>query len=124
MSEEECCTVCKHQKIGGGVQQLLSLKFFAALIPLDYLTSIFHLTSRYLQPNSTLFKPKKVYFIWTTREQSAPQYFRQTLEELKGMDNSNFLEINIYITTAGVQNDLRSTIAKVSTARYRYNNHN
>ena len=39
-----------------------------------------------LQVNRKLFGPRKVYFIWTTREQSAPQYFKETLEDIVATD--------------------------------------
>ena len=34
----------------------------------------------WMQANSKLFKPRKVYFYWLTRDQTAPQYFKKTLE--------------------------------------------
>lgn len=49
-----------------------------------------------------------------TREQSAPQYFRKTLEDTKSMDHSNFLEVNTNLTGALPSSDLRTTIAKAS----------
>ena len=70
----------------------------------------------FMQANKTLFKPRKVYFFWMTREQSAPQYFQSTLESIKALDNNDFLELNIYLTAALPDNDLRTTVAKVSQA--------
>lgn len=66
-----------------------------------------------LQVNPKLYLPKKVYFYWMTREQSAPQFFKSTLEDLMRLDTSRFLEINIYLTRAVPQDDLRITIGKV-----------
>ena len=61
----------------------------------------------------TGFAPKKVYFYWMTREQTAPQFFKNTLEEIKLLDSHGFLDINIYLTAAVPDNDLRVTIGRV-----------
>ncbi|KAK9808631.1 hypothetical protein WJX72_000879 [[Myrmecia] bisecta] len=66
-------------------------------------------------PHASLFKPKKVYFYWTVQEQTAPTYFKQTLEAVTKQYNcADFLEMHIHLTRVLPENDLRVTLARVA----------
>lgn len=66
------------------------------------------------QGKAKQFKPRKVYFYWLTRNQTAPRYFRKTLGEIKKGDGSYFLEINICLTCAVASSDPLLTVTNVA----------